>query len=247
MERFRLKTATLNWNDQGTPVSLDFDDVYFSNQNGLAETRYVFLQGNDFPNRFLTHKNSVCTVAETGFGTGLNFLALWQSFYQFRHKNPDAALKKLHYISFEKHPLTVEDLKSTHQIWPELALFSAQLCAVWPMPLAGCQRVILDDGAVILDLWFGDVNLFLPNIHSELDTKIDAWFLDGFAPTKNPDMWSEQLFAHMAHCAAHNSTFATFTAAGFVRRGLQNAGFEVTKRKGFGQKREMLVGKIVKN
>ncbi|AOM39379.1 bifunctional tRNA (5-methylaminomethyl-2-thiouridine)(34)-methyltransferase MnmD/FAD-dependent 5-carboxymethylaminomethyl-2-thiouridine(34) oxidoreductase MnmC [Xenorhabdus hominickii] len=242
MKNSAISSATLSWNEQGTPISEQFDDVYFSNQDGLEETLYVFLKGNNFPQRFNTHLRSDCVIAETGFGTGLNFLTLWRAFSVFRQQHPDATLKRLHYISFEKYPLQAADLKTAHQRWPELQEFSEQLCQQWPLPLAGCHRLILANGAITLDLWFGDVNDLLPEITSNLTGKIDAWFLDGFAPSKNPQMWSEQLFAAMAKFCRPKGTFATFTSAGIVRRGLQEAGFTVSKIKGFGRKREMLTG-----
>ncbi|OTA15202.1 bifunctional tRNA -methyltransferase MnmD [Xenorhabdus vietnamensis] len=242
MKNRTINSATLSWNEQGTPISEQFDDVYFSNQDGLEETLYVFLKGNHFPQRFNTHSRSECVIAETGFGTGLNFLTLCRSFSHFRQQHPEAALKRLHYISFEKYPLKPDDLKTAHQRWPELKEFSAQLCQQWPLALAGCHRLILANGAITLDLWFGDVNDLLPKISSNLTGKVDAWFLDGFAPSKNPQMWSEQLFAAMAKFCRPEGTFATFTSAGIVRRGLQEAGFNVTKIKGFGRKREMLTG-----
>ncbi|MBD2806231.1 bifunctional tRNA (5-methylaminomethyl-2-thiouridine)(34)-methyltransferase MnmD/FAD-dependent 5-carboxymethylaminomethyl-2-thiouridine(34) oxidoreductase MnmC [Xenorhabdus sp. ZM] len=242
MKNSAISNATLSWNDQGTPISEQFDDVYFSNQDGLEETLYVFLKGNHFPQRFNTHTRSDCVIAETGFGTGLNFLTLWRSFSLFKQQYPEASLKWLHYISFEKYPLKPADLKTAHQRWPELQEFSEQLYRQWPVSLAGCHRLILDNGAVTLDLWFGDVNDLLPKISSNLTGKIDAWFLDGFAPSKNPQMWSEQLFTSMARFCRPEGTFATFTSAGIVRRGLQDAGFTVTKIKGYGRKREMLTG-----
>ncbi|TYL44029.1 bifunctional tRNA (5-methylaminomethyl-2-thiouridine)(34)-methyltransferase MnmD/FAD-dependent 5-carboxymethylaminomethyl-2-thiouridine(34) oxidoreductase MnmC [Dickeya sp. ws52] len=240
-----IQHADLNWNDQGTPVSQQFDDVYFSNQDGLAETRYVFLQGNGFPQRFLEHTGPVLTIAETGFGTGLNFLTLWQAFDGFRRQHPDAALQRLHFISFEKFPLRQPDLAAAHAAWPELAPFADELQRQWPLALPGCHRLILAQGRITLDLWFGDVNTLLPRLDNSLTRHIDAWFLDGFAPAKNPDMWTETLFNAMAHLCRHGGTFATFTAAGFVRRGLQQAGFQVSKIKGFGQKREMLCGTVL--
>ncbi|WP_434524299.1 bifunctional tRNA (5-methylaminomethyl-2-thiouridine)(34)-methyltransferase MnmD/FAD-dependent 5-carboxymethylaminomethyl-2-thiouridine(34) oxidoreductase MnmC [Photorhabdus asymbiotica] len=244
MKNSAICTATLSWNDQGTPISTQFDDVYFSNQDGLEETRYVFLNGNQFPQRFSTHPRSNCVIAETGFGTGLNFLTLWQSFDAFRQQHPDAPLQRLHFISFEKYPLKTSDLRAAHQRWPELSIFSQQLCQQWPQPLAGCHRLIMANGTITLDLWFGDVNDLLPIMDSSLYGKIDAWFLDGFAPAKNPQMWSEQLFAAMAQFARPTGTFATFTSAGVVRRGLLQAGFDVIKIKGFGRKREMLTGTL---
>lgn len=242
MNDTHIENALLDWNEQGTPVSREFDDVYFSNQNGLEETRYVFLNGNQIPARFVCHQRDNFTIAETGFGTGLNFLTLWHAFRQFRQQYPQAKLQRLHFISFEKFPLKREDLSNVHHSWPEFQQLSAQLQQQWPLALPGCQRLLLDNEMVTLDLWFGDVNLLLPALDSTINRKVDAWFLDGFAPSKNPDMWTPLLFRHMAKLAAVNGTFATFTAAGFVRRGLQDAGFEVSKIKGFGHKRNMLTG-----
>ncbi|WP_213989826.1 bifunctional tRNA (5-methylaminomethyl-2-thiouridine)(34)-methyltransferase MnmD/FAD-dependent 5-carboxymethylaminomethyl-2-thiouridine(34) oxidoreductase MnmC [Sodalis sp. dw_96] len=244
MNRVPIGHAVLDWNEQGTPVSRQFDDVYFSNEDGLEETRYVFLRNNGLPARFLQHPRSSFIVAETGFGTGLNFLALWQAFRRFRQDNQGEVLRHLHYISFEQFPLQVPDLVLSLERWPELAAYAAQLYEFWPPAIAGCHRLILDDGAVTLDLWFGDVNNVLPELDDSLDGQVDAWFLDGFAPAKNPAMWSNRLFQSMARLARPGGTFATFTAAGFVRRGLQQAGFKVDKPPGFGQKREMLVGQL---
>ncbi|MEH0873992.1 bifunctional tRNA (5-methylaminomethyl-2-thiouridine)(34)-methyltransferase MnmD/FAD-dependent 5-carboxymethylaminomethyl-2-thiouridine(34) oxidoreductase MnmC [Pectobacterium cacticida] len=237
-----IQQASLRWNAQGTPVSQQFDDVYFSNQDGLAETRYVFLQGNQLPERFVTHPRTTCVVAETGFGTGLNFLTLWQAFADFRQQRPQAVLRHLHFISFEKFPLHQHDLAAAHARWPELAQFADELRDQWPLPLPGCHRLVLAQGTITLDLWFGDVNTLLPELDDTMNHQVDAWFLDGFAPAKNPDMWTENLFQAMARLCRKEGTFATFTAAGFVRRGLQQAGFQVSKVKGFGQKREMLSG-----
>lgn len=247
MKKSAVQTARLSWNDEGTPMSEQFEDIYFSNQNGLEESRHVFLHGNHFPERFATHPDETCVIAETGFGTGLNFLALWQSFIQFKAQNPQSTLKRLHFISFEKFPLLKTDLIAAHRCWPELSALSESLCQNWPPALAGNQRVILENGNVILDLWLGDVNEQISQLNDNLNNKIDAWFLDGFAPSKNPHMWSEHLFATMAKLARQGGTFATFTVAGFVKRGLQQAGFTLQKIKGFGQKREMLTGVLAEN
>lgn len=167
----------------------------------------------------------------------LIFLTLWQAFEQFRQTSPDSRLKRLHYVSFEKFPLTKSDLQSAHCHWPELEKYSQALCSQWPLAIAGCHRIILADGTITLDLWFGDINILLPQTRQALHNKVDAWFLDGFAPSKNPQMWSETLFQSMADSMRENGTFATFTAAGIVKRGLQSVGFEINKIKGFGQKK----------
>ncbi|EKY3199471.1 bifunctional tRNA (5-methylaminomethyl-2-thiouridine)(34)-methyltransferase MnmD/FAD-dependent 5-carboxymethylaminomethyl-2-thiouridine(34) oxidoreductase MnmC [Cronobacter turicensis] len=244
MKPIAIQPASLTFNNEGTPVSRDFDDVYFSNDDGLEETRYVFLNGNQLPERFMTHPRDSFIVAESGFGTGLNFLTLWQAFAAFRDAHPDAALQRLHFISFEKFPLTPADLASAHAHWPELAPWAQQLQAQWPMALPGCQRVLLDDGRVTLDLWLGDINELVDTLDDTHNRQVDAWFLDGFAPSKNPDMWTPGLFDAMARLARPGGTLATFTSAGFVRRGLIDAGFNVVKRKGFGRKREMLTGAL---
>lgn len=242
MKHNAIQPANLEFNDEGTPVSRDFDDVYFSNDNGLEETRYVFLGGNRLPARFETHDRTHFVVAESGFGTGLNFLTLWQAFNAFRATSPDATLQRLHFVSFEKFPLRANDLKLAHAHWPELAELAAELQAQWPLPFSGCHRLLLADGSVTLDLWFGDINERVDTLDDALNQQVDAWFLDGFAPSKNPDMWTPTLFNAMARFARPESTVATFTCAGFVRRGLIEAGFSMQKTKGFGRKREMLTG-----
>ena len=244
MKHNTIQSANLEFNSEGTPVSRDFDDVYFSNDNGLEETRYVFLGGNQLDERFPTHPRPLFVVAESGFGTGLNFLTLWQAFDAFRRQHPDATLQRLHFVSFEKFPLKADDLRLAHQHWPELAPWAEQLQAQWPLPLAGCHRLQLDEGRVTLDLWFGDINELTDKLDDTFNQQVDAWFLDGFAPAKNPDMWTQALFAAMARTARPGGTLATFTSAGFVRRGLQEAGFTMHKTKGFGRKREMLTGEM---
>lgn len=244
MKQTAIQPASLHFNEEGTPVSREFDDVYFSNDNGLEETRYVFLGGNQLPERFAQHPRELFITAESGFGTGLNFLTLWQAFNAFRASHPDAALKRLHFISFEKYPLTQGDLTQAHAHWPELAPLARELQARWPQPFSGCHRLLLDNGQVTLDLWFGDINQTMSQLDDSYHGQVDAWFLDGFAPAKNPEMWVPQLFHGMARLARPGATLATFTAAGFVRRGLQEAGFAMQKRKGFGRKREMLTGSL---
>ena len=237
-----IKNAQLGWNEAGTPVSDQFDDVYFSNVNGLEETRYVFLKKNHLPERWQEFDQRRFVIGETGFGTGLNFLAVWQWFNEFRRENPDATLKELHFVSFEKYPLSRADLKKAHQAWPELAEYAEKLQKHYPAAVPECHRIVLEDGAITLDLWFGDIKDCMPQVPYGESGLVDAWFLDGFAPSKNPEMWNQNLFNGMAKLAKQDCTVATFTAAGFVRRGLIEAGFSMAKVKGFGTKREMIAG-----
>ncbi len=176
--------AQLDWNESGTPVSDQFDDVYFSNVNGLEETRYVFLKQNRLPERWHDFEQPRFVIAETGFGTGLNFLAVWQWFEQFRQQNPNAALQELHFISFEKYPLSQQDLVKAHESWPELAAYAKQLQAHYPIAVPECHRIVLADGAITLDLWFGDIKDCLPSVPTPSQGVVDCWFLDGFAPSK---------------------------------------------------------------
>ncbi len=239
-----ISNANLDWNEAGTPVSGQFDDVYFSNVNGLEESRYVFLQQNHIPQRWQHYDQRRFVIAETGFGTGLNFLATWQWFDKFRVQFPNAELKELHFISFEKFPLTIQDLQKAHQAWPELAQYAAKLQQQYPIAVPECHRIVFAEGAITLDLWFGDIKTCLPLVPTYEQGIVDAWFLDGFAPGKNPEMWNQDLFNGMARLAKPSCSCATFTAAGFVRRGLIEAGFEMKKVKGFGTKREMIVGHL---
>jgi tRNA 5-methylaminomethyl-2-thiouridine biosynthesis bifunctional protein len=226
------QTVKLAWQD-GQPFSETFGDVYFSRDSGLEETRHVFLQNNQLPQRFAAlAANQVFTIGETGFGTGLNFLCAWQC---FREHAPAAA--RLNFVSVEKYPLQPDDLCRALALWPELTELTSQLCQQYtPLP-AGSHRFHFDAGRISLTLIIGDALDALPL----MDARIDAWFLDGFSPSKNPDMWSPALFNAMAGLSAPG---ATFTCAGFVRRGLKAAGFEVTKTAGFGSKREMSRGTL---
>ncbi|WP_378007370.1 bifunctional tRNA (5-methylaminomethyl-2-thiouridine)(34)-methyltransferase MnmD/FAD-dependent 5-carboxymethylaminomethyl-2-thiouridine(34) oxidoreductase MnmC [Aeromonas jandaei] len=235
-----LHHARLDWNEAGTPVSSEFGDVYFSNDNGLAETRYVFLQQNRLPARFLHHDRDTFVIGETGFGTGLNFLATMAAFLEQAPQTGNGS--RLHFISFEKYPLTQSDLRKALAAWPELSSLSQDLIEMWPIPVSGCHRLIFADGRIRLDLWLGDIKDMMPQLPHHAEGLVDAWYLDGFSPAKNPEMWTQALFDGLARLARPAATIATFTCAGFVRRGLITAGFAMKKVKGHGSKREMLAG-----
>ncbi|QEL54950.1 bifunctional tRNA (5-methylaminomethyl-2-thiouridine)(34)-methyltransferase MnmD/FAD-dependent 5-carboxymethylaminomethyl-2-thiouridine(34) oxidoreductase MnmC [Chromobacterium paludis] len=227
--------AQLDWHE-GQPFSVVFGDVYFSRDAGLDETRHVFLRHNQLAERFAAlPSDGAFTIAETGFGTGLNFLCAWQCF-----ETQAPANARLHFVSAEKYPLTPTDLAQALALWPELAPWAAPLLAQYDTLTPGWHRFLLADGRVTLTLLVGDVLDVLPR----LDARVDAWFLDGFAPSKNPDMWQQSLFDQMARLSAPGASFATFTSAGMVRRGLAAAGFEVKKAPGHGQKRHISHGWI---
>lgn len=212
----------------GAPRSKEFDDVYFSAENGLAETQHVFLAGNSLPERW--HGRRDFTIAETGFGTGLNFMAVWKLFEETAEP-----YQKLHFISFEKFPLQKQEIEEV--LAPFLSTSGLDDYLKKFIPVYSEGRIQITD-RVTLTLFFGDVNDEI----LKLDIKIDAWFLDGFKPSSNPDMWSETVFQNMARLSVPGATLATFTAAGFVRRGLQAAGFEIQKIPGYGRKRDMTIG-----
>lgn len=239
-----INTAKIQFNENGNPIASDFDDVYFSEASGLKESEYVFIENNQIGERWLSCSEDKFVIAETGFGTGLNALVTFDKFLTFRLQNPEAKLQTLYFITTEKYPLTLNDLRKSLIQWPSLAYLVAPLIEQYPVAVEGCHRLILGQGALVLDLWLGDLMDTLPCWYSGNEGLVDAWYLDGFAPSKNPEMWTERLFFKMAGLAKEQCTFATFTAAGFVKRGLRQAGFTVEKRNGFGKKRDMLAGII---
>lgn len=227
-----MQFANIQWRSQ-QPYSLDFDDIYYSSDNGLAEAEYVFIQQNGLTARFAKQSSNEFTIIETGFGTGLNFFATVQ--HWLIHAPADA---KLQFISIERYPLKLQDFIKANQHWPNYRAYVDQIASAYAQLNDGLNQLSCCDNRIQLALWVGDVSTTLPQIQ----TAADAWFLDGFAPSKNGDMWSEALFVEIARLSKPNASFATFTCAGHVRRNLKSAGFIVNKVPGFGKKREMLSG-----
>jgi tRNA 5-methylaminomethyl-2-thiouridine biosynthesis bifunctional protein len=232
-----IDNASIEWK-QGQPYASAFQDVYFSSDNGLLETEYVFLQGNNLTIRWQHLSERSFTIAETGFGTGLNFLCAVKNWLEIAPK--DAVL---HFISLEKYPFSLSDITVALQLWPELLDLSEPFLAGYENLLIGKAPIKLFDNRVQLTLLIGDATASLKTFNlSHSNPPIDAWFLDGFSPAKNPDMWQPELFEQMTRLSNQTTTFSTFTSAGAVRRGLIAAGFHVSKQSGFGKKREMLFG-----
>jgi tRNA U34 5-methylaminomethyl-2-thiouridine-forming methyltransferase MnmC len=210
--------AAVTW--QGSvPVAEQFDDPYFSLGDGLAETRYVFVTGNCVPER----ARAGFHIAELGFGTGLNLLATAQALTG--HTGP------IRYTSFEAFPMPAADMARALDAFPELD--ASALLAAW-----GAGQTRFDLGPLQVQVILGDARTTLP----VWDGRADAWYLDGFSPAKNPELWSPELMAEVARHTAPRGTFATYTAAGHVRRALADAGFTVTRKKGYGHKRHMSFG-----
>ncbi|MBO3658839.1 FAD-dependent 5-carboxymethylaminomethyl-2-thiouridine(34) oxidoreductase MnmC [Acinetobacter haemolyticus] len=234
----KIQTAELDWemvDGIDLPISKQFGDVYFSKDNGLLETRHVFLNGNDLSERLsqLNDYQYFC-VGETGFGTGLNILTLWQLWQQIRPNNHS----HLHVISVEKFPLRRTDLIRALNAWPELAPLAQKLIAQYPLPIAGCHRLSFPEERFSIDLWLGDAQDIFPNIPKT--QAVNAWFLDGFAPSCNPDMWQENVLNNIVRLSDFGTTFASFSVAGVLKRGLKQHGIQISRPRGFGHKREML-------
>jgi tRNA 5-methylaminomethyl-2-thiouridine biosynthesis bifunctional protein len=228
-----LVPAKLEFVD-GTPYSPAFDDVYHSAAGGPGQSRHVFLKGNGLPQRWAGRSRFV--ILETGFGFGLNFLVTWQAW-----RRDTARCRKLHFVSVEKHPFSLEDLRTLHENYPELKQEATELHARWPLLVPGAHRLEFDRGEVVLTLFFSDVG-----IARDLRLAADAFYLDGFSPAKNPDMWSPALMRALSRLAAPHATAATWSVASSVRAALEATGFAVEKRKGFGGKREMLFAHNIK-
>lgn len=234
------RAPQLEWLEGDVPKATGFQDTYFSRAGGLEETRHVFLAGNGLPQRF--QGRETFTVAEFGFGTGLNFLTTLAAVGEI--KNPP----ELSFVSFELFPLSISQLERALKAFPELNAYSEELLSEWK-PGPGWNRMSVGGAKLILGV--GDARELIADLSGTQGEKagvpqgsiaVDAWYLDGFSPARNPELWDEGLLKAAADLTADGGTLATYTAAGWVRRNLQAAGFEIEKKPGFAGKREMVVG-----
>lgn len=224
-----IEPARLYFTEDGTPCSDAFGDVYHSRDGGLEQARHVFIGGNGLPERWRGRERF--TIVETGFGLGLNFLATWAAW-----RDDERRCDRLHFVSVERHPFRRDDLAALHARWPELAPLAAELQAHWPVLTPGIHRLHLDGGRVVLTLLLGDALELIP----ELQCRADAFYLDGFSPATNPELWSAGLLRELSRLAAPGATLATWSVTGAVRRALGELGFRCERAAGFGSKREML-------
>lgn len=215
-----IQTPDLTWRDGTLPVSTRFDDPYFSLENGLEETQHVFLAGNDLPARF----SQGFHIAELGFGTGLNMFTTLLAWRAAGMETP------LHFTSFEGFPLSAADMDKALSAFPEVHEIAEPFLSQWAK---GARHIETDD--LIANIIIGDARTTLPTWAESAD----AWYLDGFSPAKNPELWEANLLAEVGKHTAKNGTLSTYTAAGFVRRNLAAAGFDVTRVTGYGRKRHM--------
>lgn len=220
--------AELDWREENIPVSRRFDDPYFSLEGGLHETRHVFLGGNNLPARFRDGFH----VAELGFGTGLNMLATVEGWAATGHSGT------LHLTSFEAYPMSPDDMARALAAFPEISARAERLLSGWR---AGQTRIDLGDGA-LLEVITGDARTTLPSWTG----RADAWFLDGFSPARNPELWEPSLIAQIAAHTNPGGTAASYSAAGHVRRALADAGFEVIRVPGHGRKRHMTQARMAR-
>jgi tRNA 5-methylaminomethyl-2-thiouridine biosynthesis bifunctional protein len=223
----------LTWTEDGEPRSGRFGDVYFSRDDGLAETRAVFLDGCGLPDAWAGRRRF--SVAELGFGTGLNIAALLTL---WRETRPEGG--RLNIFSIEGFPLAADEARRALGAWPELAEAAQALTDAWPAPTPGFHRLDLPGFHAVLDLAIGDAAWAL----DQWSGPADAWFLDGFSPALNPAMWSDPVMDRIAALSAPDARVATFTVAGAVRRGLSERGFVVEKKPGHGRKRERLEARL---
>lgn len=245
-----IETAALDWS-QGLPSSIQYQDVYYAQQGGIEQSLYVFLEGNRIKERCLalpSQEESIFTVGETGFGTGLNFLLTWQLWEQHAPKRA-----RLHYVSCDKHPLSLNDLTTCLAQWPQLKKYSDLLIQHYPILTPGYHSISFNEGQIQLTLMLGDAwDCFEQalicgesKLEAELRTAfVDAWYLDGFSPKRNDTMWSEPLIKVISMLSKPGTTLATYTAASKVKSLLKQYGFELVKTKGFGGKRHMISGRF---
>lgn len=226
------KTEILEWIDGNMPFSPRFGDHFYAREDGRAESAHVFLGHNGLPERWL--EGDDFTIGELGFGTGLNLLETWRHWIMARRDG-----QRLAFVSFEAFPMRADDIRMAISRWPDLLPLCEAFLAQWPDQPQGVVRLELD-AQTTLEVHVGDA---LGRVTS-WEGLANAWYLDGFAPSRNPAMWSAELMAAVAGRTAPGGTFATYTAAGWVRRNLQAAGFAVDKRPGHGRKRENLSGRL---
>ncbi len=239
-----ISTANVSFNQEGLPISEEFDDIYFDHNDKTSQSEYVFIQGNQIPKIWeMAEPEDEFVILETGFGTGLNFLLTLQKFIDFKQQNQSTLT--LRFISTEKFPLSHKDLSKALAALPELSELSEQLLAQYSYESIVGKPMRFAEGAVSLQIYFCDSTQALTKIEPSTSGFVDAFYLDGFAPSRNPQMWQPALFAQLARVAKKGASLSTFTVAGQVKRDLVAAGFKLKKRKHTSIKSETLTANYV--
>ncbi|TQV75220.1 FAD-dependent 5-carboxymethylaminomethyl-2-thiouridine(34) oxidoreductase MnmC [Aliikangiella marina] len=244
----QIKPATIEWRD-GLPFSTEFDDIYFSLEDGLAESEYVFLDGNHLPDDWHLSTGDSFYIGELGFGTGLNFFITAEKWSKFLHELNPGEKKHLHFVSFEKRPLRVDDFKRASEHWPQFKVYSEQLVGQYPSATFGRHQFNFANINLTLTLFFMPVeqaldDLLMESVSHANKIKFDHWYLDGFAPAKNASMWAEDVIKKVRMLSKRGTRLSTFSVAASIKTPLKKYGFSIHKRKGFGRKREMLTAQV---
>ncbi|MBN4076042.1 bifunctional tRNA (5-methylaminomethyl-2-thiouridine)(34)-methyltransferase MnmD/FAD-dependent 5-carboxymethylaminomethyl-2-thiouridine(34) oxidoreductase MnmC, partial [Gammaproteobacteria bacterium AH-315-E17] len=242
----KITPANLNWDDTGNPYSKDYQDIFYSRADALAESSYIFLEANNLAERWQNLNGKSFIIGECGFGGGLNFLntcKLWSENFAQHESAPINST--LYYLACDLHPFNKKELTHLHQKYPELTTYSDALLQVYPPLLAGIHSryLILKGCKVVLILMFGDTRKMLEKVWQANGFRVDAWYLDGFSPALNADMWDEPLCSALADLSKVGTTLSTYSAAGLVKKSLRKNDFTIERKTGFANKRHMLVGK----
>lgn len=246
MTNIAIPAAELSFKQDGTPYSKQFDDIYFDSESGYQQSEQIFIHGNNISER-ITQANNTFVIAETGFGTGLNFLLTLHAYQKLQNEMAGKACVKLNFISVEKFPLTKEQLSKSLQVLPQLKHLTRLLLAQYPTfnsTDAPIKEFSLNffNNQVNLNVIIDDAAKGLATIKNFKNGLVDAWYLDGFSPANNPEMWSEKLFEQIGRLSKQQASITTFTVAGFVKRRLKSIGFRIQKKPYIGNKHEMLMG-----
>ncbi len=227
-----VQRPQLNFNSDGIPCSALHDDPYFSLANPLEESQHVFLDSTNIPGRW---KNTHFTIAELGFGFGINFITTANAWIEQPRSNG-----QLHYISIEKYPVQPADLIKCYQQFNLSCSVTENLLKQYPLPVVGFHRIELREHNITLTLIFGEAIDCLEQCGFEAD----AWYLDGFSPSKNEVLWSDGIAHHVHRLTQLDGTLSTYSAASEIRKSFTNAGFDIEKKPGYGKKREILIGTL---
>tara|TARA_R110000824_G_scaffold288508_2_gene476564 strand:- start:133516 stop:135528 length:2013 start_codon:yes stop_codon:yes gene_type:complete len=232
-----VSTASISWNETGKPFSNDYQDIYYSKSDALAESSFVFLEANQLASRWKELKEHNFILGECGFGGGLNFLNTCRLWCQSAPSD-----STLHYLACELHPFIKTDLQLLHQAYPELQAYSEVLLSSYPPLYPGIHQreLIIKEHRIVLTLAIGDATQMLYQLRQENGFRVDAWFLDGFSPALNPKMWDKELCMHLAALSKDGATLSTYSAAALIKNSLQENGFRIERKSGFAGKRHML-------
>ena len=237
-----LSFANIHWINEQQGINVDADDRYFSD-NPIAESDYVYLQGNELARRWQQSRGNDFTILELGYGTGLNFLLTQRLWCETQLANQNN-FQHLNYISIDRSPIKTGDLQKFYKSWPQLAEYSQQLIHRLPMPVPGCHLLQFSDKehlhSVDLFIHYAEAESVLDELVQNKNCRLDAIYLDGFSPRKNPALWTHSLFGQLANLSQQNTSAASFSASSEVKRNLVAANFKVSKKPGFGKKREMI-------